>query len=188
MPWSITFKVIEKYDFARKELGLRVAIAGFNAYKGLKIRFSAFPSIEKTFTKTGALTFEAIGTPGTNILEVIEPKSGRIIQAIGSVNSNLFTEGPTNQEIKITHYGQKAAITLTKVPKLKEEFIRLDASPKISLFFGVNPETKQPIYTKKVDKKGNFQETITGPLSEKHEVRVLTGQMVKIVSIKPPEP
>jgi len=187
MPWSISFKVIEKFDPARKELGLRVAIVGFSSFKGAKIRFSAFPSIDKVFTKTGALTFEAIGAPGTNILEVIEQKTGRVLQTIGSINSNIFKEGGINQEIKIAHKGKKGAITINKVAKLKEEIIRLDASPKISLFFGVHPETQQPVYTKKVDKKGNFQEDITGPISEKHEIRVLTGQMVKIASIKPPE-
>ena len=74
------------------------------------------------------------------------------------------------------------------VTKLKNEIIRLDASPKISLFFGMSPETNQPVYTKKTDKKGSFKEEITGVLSDKHEIRVFTGQMSKICSIKPPEP
>ncbi|NHJ85239.1 MAG: hypothetical protein FK734_07240 [Asgard group archaeon] len=187
MTYSISFLVTEKYDPTRKEIGLRVSISGFKQYKGAKIRFTAFPSQDAVFSKTGAITFTTIGTPTNNTLEVIETKTNRILQQIGSINSTIFSEGAKGQEIIITHNGKKANIEIKKVPKLKEEIIRLEASPKISLFFGLNPETSQPIYTKKTDKKGSFNEEITGPLEEKHEIRVFTGQMSKICSIKPPE-
>ncbi len=188
MTYSITFTVTQKYDPTRKELGLRVSINGFSKFKGAKIRFAAFPPQDKTLSKTGGMTFETIGQPGNNTLEVIDSKSSKILQFIGSLNGNIFTESDKGQEITITHQTKKALLTIKKVSKLKNEIIRLEASPKISLFFGLNPETNQPIYTKKTDKNGSFKEEITGVLSDKHEIRVFTGQMSKICSIKPPEP
>ncbi|MFW9921658.1 MAG: hypothetical protein ACFFDW_00015 [Candidatus Thorarchaeota archaeon] len=187
MVYKISILVTEKFDPTRKEIGLKVTINGFAEFKGEKIKFSAFPPQDVTFTKTGALTFTAIGTPGTNTLEVVEQKTRKIVQQIGFINSNVFLEGGKGQEIIITHNTKNARIEINKVPSLKEEIVRIEASPKISLFFGLNPENNQPIYTKKVDKKGIFNEEITGLLSNKHEVRVLTGQMMKIISIKPPE-
>ncbi|NHJ32899.1 MAG: hypothetical protein FK732_08555 [Asgard group archaeon] len=188
MAYTITFTVAEKYDPTRKELGLKVSINGFNKFRGAKIRFAAFPSQDKTLSKSGAMTFQAIGQPGNNTLEVIDSKSSKVLQFIGSLNGNVFTESDKGQEITISHQTKKAVISIKKVAKLKNEIIRLEASPKISLFFGLNPETNQPVYTKKTDKKGSFKEDITGVLSDKHEVRVFTGQMSKICSIKPPEP
>ena len=188
MAYTITFTVTEKYDPTRKELGLKVSINGFSKYRGAKIRFTAFPPQDKTFSKSGAMTFEAIGRPGNNFLEVIDSKTSKILQIIGSLNGNILTESDKGQEISISHQTKKAVVRIKKVSKLKNEIIRLEASPKISLFFGLNPETEQPVYTKKTDKKGSFKEEITGVLSDKHEIRVLTGQMSKICSIKPPEP
>ena len=188
MAYTITFTVTEKYDPTRKELGLKVSINGFSKYKGAKIRFTAFPLQDKTFSKSGGMTLETIGRPGNNLLEVIDSKTSKVLQFIGSINGNIFTESDKGQEISISHQTKKAVITFKKVRKLKNEIIRLEASPKISLFFGLNPETEQPVYTKKTDKKGSFKEEITGVLSDKHEIRVLTGQMSKICSIKPPEP
>lgn len=188
MAYTITFTVSEKYDPTRKELGLKVSINGFSKYKGAKIRFTAFPPQDKTFSKSGAMTFETIGHPGNNLLEVIDSKSHKVLQVIGSINGNIFSESDKGQEISISHQTKKAIVTIKKVSKLKNEIIRLEASPKISLFFGLNQETNQPVYTKKTDKKGSFKEEITGVLSDKHEIRVLTGQMSKICSIKPPEP
>lgn len=188
LAYKITFLVTDEYDPTRKEIGLKVSISGFKEFKGSTIRFSAFPPQDATFTKTGAMTFADIGKPGFNTLEVIDKKTRMVLQMIGGINSNIFLKGGKNQEITITHMGKKAQIETKKVPELKEEVIRLDASPKIPLFFGLNPENNQPIYTKKVDKKGSFKEEITGSMSEKHEVRAFTGQMTKIVSIKPPEP
>lgn len=187
MPYKIAYLVTEKFDPTRKEIGIKVTISGYDKYKGAKIRFIAFPPLDAVFSKTGSLTFTAIGKPGNNIIEVIEKKTSKVLQQIASLNGNIFTEGGKGQEIIITHSTKKANIEIKKVPSLKDEILRLDASPKISLFFGLNPETNQPIYTKKVDKKGNFNDDITGTMSDKHEVRVLTGQMSKIVSIKPPE-
>ena len=103
------------------------------------------------------------------------------------MNGNIFSEGGIGQEIKITHKIKTAEIAFNKVPKIKNEVIRLDASPKIPVFFGIEPDTKQPIYTKRVDSKGSFKEEITGVITEKHEIRVFTSQMTKICSIKPPE-
>ena len=188
MAYKVVYTVTEKYDPTRKEIGLKVAISGFSKYKGAKIRFAAFPNQEATFSKTGSLTFTAIGKPGNNSLEVIDKKTNKVLQQISAINGNIFTEGGKGQEIAIIHSSKKATISINKVPNLKEEILRLEASPKISLFFGLDPETNQPIYTKKTDKKGSCKFDITGPLSEKHEVRVLTGQMSKIVAIKPPEP
>ncbi|MCK5045573.1 MAG: hypothetical protein KAS22_03270 [Candidatus Heimdallarchaeota archaeon] len=188
MAYTITFAVTEKYDPTRKELGLKVSINGFSKYKGAKIRFTAFPPQDKTFSRSGAITFETIGHPGNNLLEVIDSKTSKVLQVIGSINGNIFSESDKGQEISISHQTKKAVVTIKKVSKLKNEIIRLEASPKISLFFGLNPETEQPVYTKKTDKKGSFKEEITGVLSDKHEIRVLTGQMSKICSIKPPEP
>ncbi len=188
MAYKVIYTVTEKYDPARKEIGLKVAISGFGEYKGAKIRFAEFPAQEATFSKTGSLTFTAIGKPGNNSLEIIDKKTNRMLQQISSVNGNVFTEGGKGQEIVIVHSTKKATITISKVSNLKNELLRLEASPKISLFFGLHPETKQPIYTQKADKKGSCKYDITGTMSEKHEVRVLTGQMSKIVSIKPPEP
>jgi hypothetical protein len=188
LTFSISFIVSEKYDPTRKEIGLKVSITGFSGFKGAKIRLTAFPSIDKTFSKTGAITFTAIGKPGTNVLEVVDTKTNRVLQQIGSVNSNIFTDGGTGQEITIKHKSRKAAIEFRKVERLKNELIRLDAAPKAKVFFGLNPENEQPIYTKKVDKKGSFEEEITGVISESHEIRVFTGQMTKICTIKPPEP
>jgi len=188
LAYTITFTVTEKYDPTRKELGLKVSINGFRKFKGAKIRFTAFPPQDKTFSKSGAMSFEAIGRPGNNLLEVLDSKTSKVLQFIGSLNGNIFTESEKGQEISISHQTKKAVITTKKVTKLKNEIIRLEASPKISLFFGLSPETNQPVYTKKTDKKGSFKEDITGVLSEKHEIRVLTGQMSKICSIKPPEP
>ena len=187
MAYKIGFLVTEKFDPTRKEIGIKVTINGFSEFKGSKIRFAAFPPLDATFSKTGSLTFTAIGNPGNNVIEVIDKKTSKILQQIGSLNGNIFLDGGKGQEITITHSTKKASIVINKVPSLKEEILRLDASPKISLFFGLNPETNQPIYTKKTDKKGSFKEDITGAMSNKHEVRVLTGQMSKIVSIKPPE-
>ena len=188
MAYKVVYTVIEKYDPTRKEIGLKVAVSGFGKYKGAKIRFAAFPPQDATFSKTGSLTFTAIGKPGNNYLEVIDKKTNKILQQISSVNGNILTEGGKGQEIAIVHSGKKATVSINKIPTLKEELLRLDASPKISLFFGLEKESNQPIYTKKTDKKGSCKFEITGPMSEKHEVRVLTGQMNKIVSIKPPEP
>lgn len=188
MTYSITFLVTEKYDPTRKEIGLKVSVTGFSKFKGAKIRLAAFPAINKTLSKTGAVSFEVTGNPGNNSIEVIDTKTSKILQQIGSVNGNIFIEGGKGQQIKILHKTKKAVIELKGVPKVKNEIIRLEASPKISLFFGMEPETNHPIYTKKTDKKGNFKEEITGVMSDKHEVRVLTGQMMKICSIKPPEP
>lgn len=188
MAYTISFTVTQKFDPTRKELGLKVSINGFSKYKGAKIRFTAFPPHDKTFSKSGAITFETIGHPGNNLLEVIDSKTSKVLQVIGSINGNIFSESDKGQEISISHQTKKAVVTIKKVSKLKNEIIRLEASPKISLFFGLNPETEQPVYTKKTDKKGSFKEEITGVLSDKHEIRVLTGQMSKICSIKPPEP
>lgn len=188
MTYSISFLLTEKYDPARKEVGLRVSISGFKDFKGAKIRFTAFPPQDKILTKTGAVTFTAVGHPGNNTLEVVDAKNSKVLQLIGSLNGNVFTEGDKGQEIIITHKSKQAEIEFRKIAKLKDEIIRLDASPKISLFFGLDPETNQQIYTKKTDKKGSFKEAITGVMSDKHEVKVLTGQMNKICSIKPPEP
>ena len=188
MAYKVVYTVTEKYDPTRKEIGLKVAISGFSKYKGAKIRFAAFPNQEATFSKTGSLTFTAIGKPGNNSLEVIDKKTNKVLQQISAINGNIFTEGGKGQEIAIIHSSKKATISINKVPNLKEEILRLEASPKISLFFGLDPETNQPIYTKKTDKKGSFKEEITGVLSNKHEIRVFTGQMSKICSIKPPEP
>ncbi|MHA1124895.1 MAG: hypothetical protein ACTSO7_06765 [Candidatus Heimdallarchaeota archaeon] len=188
MTYKISFQVTEKYDPTRKEIGLKIAISGFNKYKGQKIKLAAFPVQDATFSKTGSLSISAIGTPGNNSIEVIDKKTRKVLQQIGSLNGNIFTQGDKGQEIIITHKSKKAHIELKKVPSLKNEILRLDASPKISLFFGLNEETNQPIYTQKSDKKGSFKGDITGVLTEKHEVRVLTGQMTKIASIKPPEP
>jgi len=74
LAYTITFTVTEKYDPTRKELGLKVSINGFNKYKGAKIRFTAFPPQDKTFSKSGAMTFETIGHPGNNLLEVLDSK------------------------------------------------------------------------------------------------------------------
>ncbi|NHJ47130.1 MAG: hypothetical protein FK733_05010 [Asgard group archaeon] len=188
MTCSISFSVSEKYDPTRKEIGLKVAINGFSKFKGARVRFSAFPNIEKTFSKTGSLTFTEIGKPGTNIIEVIDSKTNRVLQQIGSINSNIFIESGTGQEITIKHKTRKAEIETRKVAKIKNELIRLDTLPKIKIFFGLNPETQQPLYTKKVDKKGNFKEEITGAISDIHEIRVYAGQMVPICTIKPPMP
>jgi hypothetical protein len=188
LAYTISFAVTEKFDPTRKELGLKVAISGFGKFKGAKIRFAAFPAQDKTLSKSGAMTFEAIGRPGNNTLEIIDSKSSKVLQFIGSINGNIFSESDKGQEITISHQTKKAVVTIKKVTKLKNEIIRLEASPKISLFFGLNLETDQPVYTKKTDKKGSFKEEITGVLSDKHEIRVLTGQMSKICSIKPPEP
>lgn len=188
LTYSISFLVSEKHDPTRKEIGLRVSINGFNAFKGAKVRLSAFPTIDKTISKSGSITFAEIGKPGTNIIEVIDAKSNRVLQQIGSINSNIFLEGGTGQEIIIKHKKRTAELVIKKVPKLKNDIIRLDAAPKEKVFFGLNPETNQPIYTKGIDKKGNFSEEITGAISEKHEIRAFTGQMTKICSIKPPEP
>ncbi|MGC9780163.1 MAG: hypothetical protein HZR80_13040 [Candidatus Heimdallarchaeota archaeon] len=188
MTYLLSFQVTEKYDPTRKEIGLKVSISGFKDFKSAKVKFAAFPPQDKTFSKTGALTFTAIGHPGNNTLEIVDPKKSKVLQLIGSLNGNIFIDGDKGQEIIITHKSKKAQIEFKKVAKLKLEIIRLDASPKISLFFGLNPETNQQIYTKKTDKKGSFKEEITGIMSDKHEVKVLTGQMSKICSIKPPEP
>jgi len=188
MTYKISFQVSEKFDPARNEIGLKIAISGFSKYKGQKIRLAAFPAQDAVFSKTGSLTITAIGKPGSNIIDVIDKKTRKVLQQIGSINGNIFTQGDKGQEIIITHKSKIAQIELKKVQSLKNEILRLDASPKISLFFGLDQETKQPIYTLKSDKKGSFKNEITGVLSEKHEVRVLTGQMTKIVSIKPPEP
>lgn len=188
MVYKVIYTVTEKYDPTRKEIGLKVAISGFGKYKGAKIRFAAFPSQESTFSKTGSLTFTAIGKPGNNSIDVIDKKTNKMLQQISAINGNVFTEGGKGQEITIVHSSKKATITINKVTSLKNELLRLDASPKISLFFGLDPETKQPIYSKKADKKGSCKYDITGTMSDKHDVRVLTGQMSKIVSIKPPEP
>ena len=187
MTYKISFQVTEKFDPTRKEIGLKIAISGFNKFKGQKIRLAAFPAQDAVFSKTGSLTVNAIGTPGNNTIEVIDKKSRKVLQQIGSINSNVFTQGDKGQEIIITHKSKKAQIEFKKVKSLKNEILRLDAFPKISLFFGLNEETEQPIYTQKSDKKGSFKGEITGVLSEKHEVRVLTGQMTKIASIRPPE-
>lgn len=189
MAYTISFTVTEKFDPTRKELGLKVSISGFSKFKGAKIRFAAFPSIDKTLSKSGAMSFETVGRPGmNNTLEVIDSKKSKVLQFIGSINGNIFSESDKGQEITISHQTKKAVVTIKKVSKLKNEIIRLKASPDISLFFGLNPETEQPIYTKKTDKKGSFKEEINGVLSDKHEIRVYTGQMSQICSIKPPEP
>ena len=188
MTYNISYQVTETFDPTRKELGLKITISGFSKFKGEKIRFAAYPAIDKTLSKTGAMSFTAIGTPGNNILEIIDSKTSRVLQQIGSLNGNIFIEGGKGQEIKITHKIRKAIIELKGISKVKNEIIRLEASPKIPLFFGMDPESNQPVYTKKTDKKGNFKEEITGVMSDKHEVRVYTGQMMKICSIKPPEP
>jgi hypothetical protein len=188
LTYSISFSVSEKHDPTRKEIGLKVSINGFGAFKGAKVRLSAFPTIDKTLSKGGSVTFTKIGKPGTNIIEVIDAKSNRVLQQIGSINSNIFLDGGTGQEIIIKHMKRNAEIVFKKVPKLKNEIVRLDAAPKEKVFFGLNPETGHPIYTKETDKKGNFKEEITGAISEKHEIRVFTGQMTKICTIKPPEP
>ncbi|MHA1504847.1 MAG: hypothetical protein ACTSPT_06620 [Candidatus Heimdallarchaeota archaeon] len=188
MTYKISFQVTEKFDPTRKEIGLKIAISGFSKYKGQKIKLAAFPAQDAVFSKTGSLTISAIGTPGgNNSIEVIDKKTRKVLQQIGSINGNIFTQGDKGQEIIITHKSKKAQIEFKKVPSLKNEILRLDASPKISLFFGLNEETNQPIYTRKSDKKGSFKGEITGVLTDKHEVRVLTGQMTKIASIKPPE-
>ncbi|MHA1212060.1 MAG: hypothetical protein ACTSSH_06330 [Candidatus Heimdallarchaeota archaeon] len=187
MSYKISFLVTEKYDPTRKELGLKVAISGFNKFKGAKVRMAAFPSIDKTFSKTGALSFTEIGKPANNVIEVLDSKTSRVLQQIGSLNSNIFIDSDKGQEIIVSHKNKKAHIEIKKVSALKNELIRLEASPKISVFFGIDPETSKNIYTKKTDKKGSFKEEITGAMSEKHEIRILTGQMVKICSIKPPE-
>lgn len=188
MAYKVIYTVTEKFDPTRKEIGLKVVINGFGKYNGAKIRFTAFPPQEATFSKTGSLTFTAIGKLGNNSLDVIDKKTNKMLQQISVINSNVFTEGGKGQEIIIVHSSKKATISINKVPSLKNELLRLEASPKIPLFFGLNPETKQPIYTQKADKKGSCKFDITGTMSDKHEVRVLTGQMSKIVSIKPPEP
>ena len=188
MVYKVSYQVTEKFDPTRNEIGLKVSISGFNQYKGAKIRFAAFPPQDVTFSKNGSLTFTAIGKPGNNTIEAIDKKTSKIIQQISAINSNIFTKGGKGQEIIIKHYSKKAGIEIKKVPSLKDEVLRLEASPKISLFFGLDSESQQPIYTKKTDKKGSFNNEITGVISEKHEIRVFTGQMMKIVSIKPPEP
>ncbi|HUT81152.1 MAG TPA: hypothetical protein VMZ29_08110 [Candidatus Bathyarchaeia archaeon] len=188
MTYSISYLITEKYNPTRKELGLKVSITGFDKYKGQRVRFSGYPSIDKTFSKTGAITFTMIGTPSNNIIEVMDAKTNRVIQQIGSLNGNVFLEGDKGQEIIINHKSKVASITIKKVQKLKDELIRLEASPKIPIFFGIDSETNQNLYTKKTDKKGSFDEQITGVISDKHEIRILTGQMNKICSIKPPEP
>ncbi|MBN1330639.1 MAG: hypothetical protein JXA54_14290 [Candidatus Heimdallarchaeota archaeon] len=188
MTYSISYLVTEKYDPTRKELGLKVSITGFDKYKGQRVRFSGYPSTDKVFSKTGALTFTLIGTPGNNIIEVMDIKTNRVIQQIGSLNGNILLEGDKGQEIIISHKSKVAAIVIKKVQRLKDELIRLEASPKIPIFFGIDPDTNQNLYTKKTDKKGSFDNEITGAISEKHEIRILTGQMNKICSIKPPEP
>lgn len=187
MTYKISFQVTEKFDPTRKEIGLKIAISGFSKYKGQKIKLAAFPAQDAVFSKTGALTVTAIGTPGNNTIEVIDKKTRQVLQQIGYINGNIFTQGDKGQEIIITHKLKKAEIQFKKVQSLKNEILRLDASPKISLFFGLNEETNQPVYTQKSDKKGSFKGEITGVLTEKHEVRVLTGQMTKIAAIKPPE-
>ncbi len=187
MTYNISYLLTEKYDPTRKELGIKVSISGFDKFKGQKVRFSGFPSIDQTFSKTGALTFSMIGTPGNNVIEVLDTKTHRVIQQIGSLNSNIFLEGDKGQEIIISHKSKIANIVFKKVQKLKDELIRLEASPKIPVFFGMDPETNQNLYTKKTDKKGSFDNEINGAITEKHEIRILTGQMNKICSIKPPE-
>jgi hypothetical protein len=184
---SVTYLVTEKYDPTRNEIGLKVSTRGFSEFKGAKIRLSGFPPQEKTFSRTGALTFEAMGKPGNNTLEVIDSKTSMVLQQISSINTNLLKKGPKGQEITITHKSRKAEIEIKKVPILKNEYLRIDASPKISLFFGINEETDQPNYTTKLDKKGSITTEISGPMSDKHEIKVLTGQMNQICSIKPPE-
>ncbi|MCK5184257.1 MAG: hypothetical protein KAQ95_08120, partial [Candidatus Heimdallarchaeota archaeon] len=134
MAYTITFAVTEKYDPTRKELGLKVSINGFSKYKGAKIRFTAFPPQDKTFSRSGAITFETIGHPGNNLLEVIDSKTSKVLQVIGSINGNIFSESDKGQEISISHQTKKAVVTIKKVSKLKNEIIRLEASPKISLF------------------------------------------------------
>jgi hypothetical protein len=188
LTYSISFLVSEKYDPTRKEIGLKVSITGFNKFKGAKIRFSAFPNIEKTFSKTGALSFTEIGKPGTNIIEVVDSKSNRVLQQIGSINSNIFLDGGKGQEVIIKHKTRVAHVETRNIGKIKNEPIRVEALPKIKVFFGLNPETEQPLYTKKADKKGNFKEEITGAISDIHEIRVFAGQMVPICTIKPPSP
>ena len=137
--------------------------------------------------------FELTLNPGMNLI-VGENNSGKtnsklansIIKAMKSLDILIeATESASNLAVFLMEESMKI---IKKVSKLKNEIIRLEASPKISLFFGLNPETDQPVYTKKTDKKGSFKEEITGVLSDKHEIRVLTGQMSKICSIKPPEP
>ncbi|MHA1556910.1 MAG: hypothetical protein ACTSPM_08260, partial [Candidatus Heimdallarchaeota archaeon] len=101
MAYKVIYTVTEKYDPTRKEIGLKVTISGFGKYKGAKIRFAAFPSQEATFSKTGSLTFTAIGRPSNNSLEVIDKKTNKMLQQISAINGNVFTEGGKGQEITI---------------------------------------------------------------------------------------
>ncbi|MEA2070253.1 MAG: hypothetical protein U9O98_03090 [Asgard group archaeon] len=186
MSYSVTYTVDEKYNLARNEISLRVSIKGFKTFRGKKIRFTAFPPQDKTFTKTGALTFTASGKPGQNSLEIVDPDTSKILQEISSINSKMFLKGDKNQEITIKHNGPTAYVEIKKVPELEETYLRIDAHPQITLFFGMNEETNKPIFTKKTNNKGSIKTEITGKLSFDHEIKILTAQNNKICSINPP--
>ena len=184
---SVSYLVTEKYDPTRKEIGLKVTIKGFEKFSGAKIRLSGFPSVDKTFSKTGTLTFTGIGQLANNTIEVIDAKSSKVLQQISSINTNILTKGNKDQEIIIKHKTKSAEIIAKNITALKNEYLRATASPKISLFFGID-ENEKPIYTRKADAKGCLKTEITGQLTDEYEVKILTGQMVVICSIKPPEP